>query len=105
MNFGPAVPRQKLERPIRKRRFTSNILPPLALLVDVLCLFLAVPIALLLYVPVFDQRLDVAIHITPALIAGFGFLLIRLSRDAYRSPLGTGRDADQGVIFDYLIAA
>ncbi len=105
MNFGPVAPRQKLERPIRKRRFTSNILPPLALLVDVLCLFLAVPIALLLYDPVFDQRLDEAIHITPALIAGFGFLLIRLSRDAYRSPLGTGRDADQGVIFDYLIAA
>lgn len=75
------------------------------MLADVVFLFVAAPLALLLYDALFDQPLDERSHVTPALIAGFGFLLIRLSRDAYRSPFGSGQDADQGVVFDYLIAA
>jgi polysaccharide biosynthesis protein PslA len=106
MNVEQVGPIQPLQhRPIRRRRFTSNIIPPLALLIDIICLFAAAPLALLLYPPLFNQPLNEAIHVTPALIAGFGFLLIRLSRDAYRSPFGTGQGADQGIVFDYLIAA
>jgi Undecaprenyl-phosphate glucose phosphotransferase len=99
------VERSKPPGRVRKSRFTSNIIKPLAFLTDLLCLIVAGPLAYGAYALLFGSNIDLQLHFTPALLGGVGFLLIRLSRDAYSAPMGRAQDADQGVVFDYMIAA
>lgn len=85
-------------------RFSSNIVAPIAVLTDLLCLILSAPPALLMHSLLIGERLDPSVHYAVAAIGGVTFFLIRLSRDAYAQPFGRAQDADQGVIFDYFVA-
>lgn len=95
------------EPPARRRRhrFSSRVVAPLAMLTDLLCLIIAAPIALILYSLTFGSRLDYEVHLAAATISAVCFFLLRISRDSYNRPLGRAQDADQGVVFDYFIAA
>jgi Undecaprenyl-phosphate glucose phosphotransferase len=88
-----------------RHRYSSRIIAPLALATDAACLLLAAPLALLLHRLFIGGRHETQVNIAAAIVAAVAFLLIRLSRDAYSHPLGRAQDADQGVVFDYFIAA
>jgi polysaccharide biosynthesis protein PslA len=77
----------------------------MALATDLVCLLLAAPLALALHRVAIGGRHDLEVHFAAATIAAVAFFLIRISRDAYAQPLGRSQDADQGVVFDYFIAA
>ena len=91
------------EKPLRKRRFTSNVVAPLTFAADVICLAIAVPAAISLHQLLIGGFLELRAHLGPLLIAVVGFVLIRLSRDAYGGPTGV-READHAVVADFLIA-
>ncbi|SNS83785.1 Undecaprenyl-phosphate glucose phosphotransferase [Sphingomonas laterariae] len=88
-----------------KLRFTSNVISSLAAVADLICLLLAGPVAALIYDQLIGLPYDESIHTTAAIIAGVNFFLIRLSRDAYSSPLARGGEAHQGGVLDYVIAS
>ena len=88
-----------------KLRFTSNVIASMTAVADLLCLLLAAPIALFGYERLIGPEYDVSIHNTAAIIAGVNYFLIRLSRDAYSSPMGRGGDVQQGGVLDYMIAS
>lgn len=88
-----------------KIRFTSNVIATLAVIADLLCLLIAVPIALVAYGHLIGDQIDRPMHNAVAIIAGINFFLIRLSRDAYSSPMGRGIDPADGSVLDYLIAS
>ena len=88
-----------------KVRFTSNVIASLAVMSDLACLLLAVPIALFAYDHLIGQDFDRPMHNAVAIIAGINFFLIRLSRDAYASPMGRGIEPQDGGILDYVIAS
>lgn len=88
-----------------KMRFTSNVISSMSVVADALCLLLAIPIALFAYDQILDLDFDRPMHSTVAIIAAINFFLIRLSRDAYSSPMGRGADPQEGGIVDYLIAS
>ncbi|WP_380879030.1 hypothetical protein ACFB49_19940 [Sphingomonas sp. DBB INV C78] len=88
-----------------KLRFTSNVISSMAAVSDLFCLLLAVPVAETLYRQLIGLYFDESIHSTAAIIAGVNFFLIRLSRDAYTSPMARGGEAHQGGVLDYVIAS
>jgi Undecaprenyl-phosphate glucose phosphotransferase len=75
--------------PTRKARvrFTSNIVGPIILLTDVVCLVLAVPMALIAYDLLVGDRVVYSVHLFALAILVASFLLIRSSRRAYRRTL------------------
>jgi Undecaprenyl-phosphate glucose phosphotransferase len=88
-----------------KARFTSNVIPPICLLVDLICLLSSAPFALLLHRLLIGGRIDVEVHVAAAVISGVAFFLIRQSRGAYAQPLSYIRTTDNAVVADYTIAA
>lgn len=88
-----------------RHRFSSRVVAPIAIAVDVACLVLAAPVALFLHMVLIGGRHNSELHVAAAVIAGLSFLLLRISHDSYSRPLGRLQDTDQGVIFDYFIAA
>ena len=97
---------EKAARPRRRTRFSSRVVAPMAFTMDLACLVLAAPLAFLVYdIALGGGRHDAEVHIAATVIAAVAFFLIRVSRDAYARPLGKSQDADQGVVFDYFIAA
>jgi polysaccharide biosynthesis protein PslA len=88
-----------------KHRFTSNVIPPLCISLDLACLVLSAPIALLAHDLLIGGRIDAEVHVAAAVIAGVAFFLIRQSRGAYAQPLSHLRSTDRGVALDYIVAA
>lgn len=86
-------------------RFSSRVVPPLAFFIELAALLAAVPVALGLYSVFVGGGHNVKVHVAAVSIAAVAFFLVRVSRDAYSNPLARVRDADQGVISDYIIAA
>ena len=76
-------------RPTRRPpvRFTSNIVGPIMLAADLVCLALSVPIALFVYQILVGDQLSYSVHIFAVAILAASFLLIRSSRRAYRRTL------------------
>jgi Undecaprenyl-phosphate glucose phosphotransferase len=89
----------------RKYRFTSNVIATIVAGADIFCLLAGSLLGLLIYNAMVGPLYMAGMHFTVAVIIGVNFLLIRLSRDSYAHPMGRGNDSDQGVIFEYLIAA
>ncbi|AGH48392.1 MULTISPECIES: undecaprenyl-phosphate glucose phosphotransferase [Sphingomonadales] len=100
-----AVPRGGDVPATPKVRFTSNVIASMAVVTDFICLLLAVPISLFVYDLLVGDLFDASIHSTAAIIAAVNFFLIRLSRDAYSSPMARGGEAHQGGVLDYMIAS
>lgn len=79
----PASARSR-NRPIR---FTSNIVGPIFLAADVLCLLLGIPVALAAYDIVFGVGVVYSVHVFALAVMAASFLLLRSSKRAYRRTL------------------
>ncbi|TCP33071.1 Undecaprenyl-phosphate glucose phosphotransferase [Sphingomonas sp. BK235] len=99
MRVATVVPATKI------RRFTSNVIPTLIFVVDVLCLLLSMPAALISYQVTVGQGVVPGVHTAAAFIAGVAFILIRQSRGVYSQSLAMLRSSDAAVALDYIFAA
>jgi Undecaprenyl-phosphate glucose phosphotransferase len=73
--------------------------------VDLACLILSAPLALLAHDMLIGGKIDAEVHIAAGVIAGVAFFLIRQSRGSYVQPLTQLRSTDKGVALDYVVAA
>lgn len=89
----------------RKQRFTSNVIPPIFVAADLICLLMSAPLALGAHALLIGERIDAGVHVAAALMAGIAFFLIRAARDAYAHPFSQIEKADTAVALDYLVAA
>jgi Undecaprenyl-phosphate glucose phosphotransferase len=85
-------------------RFTSNVVGTLYFLTDLVCFVLSAPITLVAYSIVRAQRLVAPVHITAFVLMLGSFLLIRMSRQAYRRSLLDLRDSTD-TTFDAVISS
>jgi len=85
-------------------RFTSNVVGTLTLLTDIACFIVSAPITLVAYSFVRGQRIVVAVHITAFILMLGSYLLIRMSRQAYRRSLLDLRDSSD-TTFDAVISS
>ena len=88
----------------RRIRFTSNVVGSLYLLSDILCFIISVPVALAAYSFVRSSSYAVSVHATAFILMLGSFLLIRLSRQAYRRSLLDLRDSSD-TTFDAVISS
>jgi Undecaprenyl-phosphate glucose phosphotransferase len=106
MTHASASPAASRSRPVR---FTSNIVGPIFLLADVLCLALSVPAALLAYDIVIGDRVIYSVHIFALAVLAASFLLLRSSKRAYRRTLvdltHEGDDAMVDAVISSLLAS
>lgn len=89
-------------------RFTSNIVGPIYLLADLICLAVSVPIALLAYDELFGSGVVASVHIFAFVVMTASYLLIRSSRRAYKRTLVDlvhGEDAIVDAIVANLLAS
>ena len=98
-----AVP-AKVVRATRGIRFTSNVVGSLFVVTDIICFVLSAPITLAAYSLVRGQRVVVPVHITAFILMLGSFLLIRMSRQAYRRSLLDLRDSSD-TTFDAVISS
>jgi Undecaprenyl-phosphate glucose phosphotransferase len=83
-----ASPEMKSAAPRRSAtRFTSNIVGPILLFADIICLAVSAPIALLSYDQLFGGPVAVPVHVFAWAIAAGSFVLIRSSKGSYRRTL------------------
>jgi Undecaprenyl-phosphate glucose phosphotransferase len=86
-------------------RFTSNIVGPIFLLVDVLCLALSVPAALLVYDVLIAERVVYSVHIFALTVLAASFLLLRSSKRAYLRTLVDHREESDAALVDAVISS
>lgn len=90
-------------------RFTSNIVGPIFLLTDVLCLLVSVPVALTAYDMLVGDRVIYSVHIFALTVLAASFLLLRSSKRAYRRTLvdltHEGDDAMVDAVISSLLAS
>lgn len=91
------------ESKVRRTRFTSNILGPLFVLADYLCLLLAAPIAYFLYDFLVGRTVNMPLHLTALAINAATFTIIRTSKDAYKRGFFNLSD-DSDVLIDAFIS-
>ena len=94
----------RTKSPRRQQRFTSNVVGSLFLLTDIVCFIVSAPITLAAYSVVRGQQLVVSVHITAFILMLGSFLLIRMSRQAYRRSLLDLRDSSD-TTFDAVISS
>lgn len=87
------------------QRYTSNVVAPLTVLADLICLLAAIPSASVIYGVLIGERVDTDVHVAAAVLAAVAFFLIRQSRGAYSTPWTQMESIDTAVIADYAIAA
>ncbi|WP_294198360.1 undecaprenyl-phosphate glucose phosphotransferase [uncultured Sphingomonas sp.] len=92
-------------RTVQGRRFTSNVIPSLVFTVDLLCLVVSVPVAVILYTLVFRQEVVPGVHTAAGFIAAIAFFLIRQSRGVYSQSFSVLQSGDTAVAVDYLMSA
>ncbi len=90
---------------IQGRRFTSNVIPSLVFMVDLLCLVISVPAAVIVYTLVVGESVVAGVHTAAAFIAGVAFFLIRQSRGVYGQSYLVLQAGDTAVALDYLMSA
>jgi Undecaprenyl-phosphate glucose phosphotransferase len=89
-------------------RFTSNVVGSLFLVTDIFCFIVSAPITLAAYSVVRGQRIVVPVHITAFILMLGSYLLIRMSRQAYRRSLldlGDHSDTTFDAVISSLIAS
>ncbi|MEG8037969.1 undecaprenyl-phosphate glucose phosphotransferase [Sphingomonas sp. LR60] len=73
--------------------------------VDLLCLIVSAPVAVILYTTIFQQTVVPGVHTAAAFIAGIAFFLIRQSRGVYGQSIVLLQSGDTAVAVDYLMSA
>ncbi|KTT72474.1 exopolysaccharide biosynthesis polyprenyl glycosylphosphotransferase [Sphingomonas endophytica] len=92
-------------RTIQGRRFTSNVIPTLVFLTDLLCLVVSAPVAVIGYAVAVGSVVVPGVHTAACFIAGIAFFLIRQSRGVYTQSFVVLQSGDTAVGFDYLMSA
>jgi len=100
----PPAPVDPVGQQKRGIRFTSNVVGSLTLLTDIFCFIVSAPITLVAYSLVRGQRIVVPVHITAFILMLGSYLLIRMSRQAYRRSLLDLRDSSD-TTFDAVISS
>lgn len=98
----PAVDNRRGRKP--GIRFTSNIVGPVFLIADLLCLAIAVPMAIGLYSLLIGDGIVVSVHLFAFATLVPAFLLMRSSKRAYRRTFVDFLHEEGDAIFDGLIA-
>jgi Undecaprenyl-phosphate glucose phosphotransferase len=93
-----------LGRSKSRLRFTSNVVGSLYVATDLICFILSVPITLAAYSVLRGSRLAIPVHATALILMMGSFLLIRMSRQAYRRSLLDLRDSSD-TTFDAVISS
>ena len=108
----PNMSRPIADPPASRRRavrFTSNIVGPIFLLADLLCLLVSVPAALLAYDLLIGEGVIYSVHIFALTVLAASFLLLRSSKRAYRRTLvdltHEGDDALVDAVISSLLAS
>ena len=86
-------------------RFTSNIVGPIYLAADAICLVLATPVALLGYAALIGDNLDTSVHVFALFMLGATYLLIRASKHAYQRSLADALEDEGSALFDAVISS
>jgi Undecaprenyl-phosphate glucose phosphotransferase len=106
MNRAIASPPASRRRAVR---FTSNIVGPIVLFADLLCLLVSIPAALLAYDLLIGDRVVYSVHIFALAVLAASFLLLRSSKRAYRRTLvdltQEGDDALVDAVISSLLAS
>src|SRR5687768_7364052 len=89
-------------RPIR---FTSNIVGPIFLAVDLLCLTASVPVALLAYDFLVGDRLVPSVHVFALAVLSASYLMLRSSKRAYRRTLVDLMHEEGDALIDAVISS
>jgi Undecaprenyl-phosphate glucose phosphotransferase len=71
----------------RRLRFTSNIVGPIFLIADLMCIIVSAPLALIGYRLLTSGRIEPSVHVFALCAVAATYLLIRNSRHAYRRTL------------------
>ena len=80
-------------------RFTSNIVGPIFMVADLLCLAISAPLALLTYNYLMGGGVLVSVHLFAFAVMAASFILIRSSRRAYRRTLvDLGSDEGDAIV-------
>ena len=85
-------------------RFTSNVVGSLFIITDIVCFLISAPITLAAYSVVRGRGFVLPVHITAFVLMLGSFLLIRMSRQAYRRSLLDLRD-NSDTTFDAVISS
>jgi len=85
-------------------RFTSNIVGPLFFWVDILCILVAAPLALLVYSLSFGQRLESSVHLFALVVMVVCYPLLRTSKHAYEKTMWSDLDDEGDAIFYAAVA-
>jgi Undecaprenyl-phosphate glucose phosphotransferase len=99
----PPVPAAH-DRVRRAVRFTSNVVGSLFLVTDIICFIISAPITLAAYSVLRGSRIAVPVHVTAFILMLGSFLLIRMSRQAYRRSLLDLSDSSD-TTFDAVISS
>ncbi|WP_235528300.1 undecaprenyl-phosphate glucose phosphotransferase [Sphingomonas sp. Leaf231] len=92
-------------RTTQGRRFTSNVIPSMVFVMDLLCLVVSVPVAVILYTVSTGLIVVPGVHTAAGFIAGVAFFLIRQSRGVYSQSFVLLQSGDTAVALDYLVSA
>jgi len=84
-------------------RFTSNIVGPIFLLADLICLAISAPLALVTYNSLMVGGVVVSVHVFAFAVMAASFLLIRSSRRAYRRTLVDLGNNEGDAIIDAIV--
>ena len=86
-------------------RFTSNIVGPILLTADVICLVASVPAALVAYEVLVGEGVVYSVHAFALAVTAASFLLIRSSKRAYRRTLVDLMHEDGDVFVDAVVSS
>lgn len=86
-----------------KVRFTSNIVGPIFMIADLLCLAISAPLALLTYNSLMGGGVFVSVHVFALAVMAASFILIRSSRRSYRRTLVDLRNDEGDAIVDAVV--
>lgn len=97
-----AAPVASVQRPIR---FTSNIVGPILLTADLVCLAASIPAALIAYDVLVGEGVVYSVHTFAVAVMAASFLLIRSSKRAYRRTLVDLMHEDGDVFVDAVVSS
>ena len=103
IDSGPATVETRAERD--GVRFTSNIVGPIYLAADFLCLAGAAPLALLAYGVIIGAGLSASVHFFALVMLGATYLLIRASKHAYQRSLADSLEDEGSALFDAVVSS
>ncbi|MCA1653839.1 MAG: exopolysaccharide biosynthesis polyprenyl glycosylphosphotransferase [Sphingomicrobium sp.] len=86
-------------------RFTSNIVGPIYLAADFICLAAAIPIALAAYHVLIGARLVASVHLFALFMLSATYLLIRASKHAYQRSLADALEDEGSALFDAVVSS